>query len=96
MDGGNVLCLVYAVIPVRIITFIPLIVCVILLRLRSDTENCTEFMNYYDLCSIDYGDDFINSFSNIMKITTYTLWVVILFGVEIFYHLIVALCIGCE
>ena len=93
-DGANGMYLCYFDAPARILSFIPLIVCVILLRIRSYTNKCEEFMNYYDLCSSYYGDNFKNNFSDIMDIKTYTLSIVILFVWEIVYHFIVVLYIG--
>ena len=78
-------------IPIRIIFFIPSIVGGILLRIRNYTDNCEAFMNYYELCSLSYGDDFKDNFRGIMKINAYTLCVVILFVWEIIYHLIIFL-----
>ena len=92
-DGYNAYILFYVDTLVRIIFFIPSIVCVILLRIRSYTDNCEAFINYYELCSINYGDEFKDNFSGIMKIKTYTLCVVILFVWEIIYHLIIFLFI---
>ena len=92
-DGANGMYLFYIDTPARILSCIPLIVCVILLRIRSYTKNCEVFMNYYNLCSDYYGDSFKNSFSNIMSIRTYTLYIVILFVWEIVYHAIIAMCI---
>ena len=92
-DGYNAYILFYGDTPVRIIFFIPSIVCVILLRIRSYTDNCEAFIKYYELCSINYGDEFKDNFSGIMKIKTYTLCVVILFVLEIIYHLIIGLYI---
>ena len=86
---GNAMYLFCFDLPSRILSFIPLIVCVILLRSRSNTENCEAFINYYELCSQVYGDDFKNNFSSIMDIKTYTFWVLILFIVEIVYHAII-------
>ena len=48
-------------------------------------------MNYYELCSLNYGGNFKDNFSGIMKIKTFTLCVVILFVWEIIYHLIIDL-----
>ena len=77
----------------RIISFIPVIVCVILLRVRSYTKKCEVFMDYYNLCSSYYGDSFKNTFSNIMNIKIYTLLIVILFVLEIIYHAIIVFMI---
>ena len=85
--------LIYLALPARILFFIPLIICTIILRIRSYTDNCEEFMKYYDLCSAKYGDEFKNNFNGIMNITTYTLCVVIFFVVEIIYNLIIGLFI---
>ena len=93
VDGANGMYLFYIDFPARIISFIPVIVCVILLRIRSYTKNCEVFMDYYNLCSSYYGDSFKNTFSNIMNIRTYTLCVVILFALEIIYHAIIAFAI---
>ena len=60
MDWANGMYLCYMDVPARIISFIPIIVCVILLRTRGYTTNCEVFMNYYEQCSIYYGDDFID------------------------------------
>ena len=84
---------VFFVLPARILSFIPLIVCIILLYVRSNTENCDAFMNYYELCSPIYGDIFENNFSNIMNIRIYNLWILILFIVEIVYHAIIIIYI---
>ena len=90
MDYGyNLMLLLYGDFPARIISFIPVIVCVILLRIRSYTKNCEVFMDYYNLCSSYYGDSFKNTFSNIMNIRTYTLSVVILSALEFIYHTII-------
>ena len=62
-----------------IITFIPIIVCVILLRIRGYTTKCEVFMNFYEQCSKYYGESFIDNFKDIMRINTLTLCVVILF-----------------
>ncbi len=93
VDGANGMYLFYIDFPARIISFIPVIVCVILLRVRSYTKKCEVFMDYYNLCSSYYGDSFKNTFSNIMNIRTYTLCVVILFALEIIYHAIIAFAI---
>ena len=92
-DSANAMFICFIDAPGRILSFIPLIICVILLRVRSNTNNCEVFMNYYNLCSAYYGDSFKNNFSSIMNIRTYTLWVVILFVLEIVYHAIVAIYI---
>ena len=92
-DFGNTMSLSFYDTPIRIIFFIPSIVGVILLRIRSYTDNCEVFMNYYELCSLNYGDNFKDNFSGIMKIKTFTLCVVILFVWEIIYHLIIFLFI---
>ena len=80
---------VFFVLPARILSFIPLIVCIILLYVRRKTENCDAFMNYYELCSPIYGDIFENNFNNIMNIRIYNLCILILFIVEIVYHAII-------
>ena len=67
--------LIYLALPARILFFIPLIICTIILRIRSYTDNCEESMKYYNLCSAKYGDEFKNNFNGIMNITTYTLCV---------------------
>ena len=90
-DGYNGMYCFYIGGPGRILTFIPSIVCVIILMIRSSTKNCELFMYYYDLCSPIYGDDFKNNFSNIMNIKIYTLLILILFFVEIVYHAIIFL-----
>ena len=92
-DCANEQALFFFDTPIRIIFFIPSIVCVILLRIRSYTDNCEAFMNYYELCSLNYGDDFKDNFSGIMKIEIFTLCVIILFVWEIIYHLIIFLFI---
>jgi len=46
-------------------------------------------MNYYDLCSPIYGDDFKNNFSNIMHIKIYASLTLIFFIAEIVYHAII-------
>ena len=89
VDGANGMYLFYIDFPARIISFIPVIVCVILLRVRSYTKKCEVFMDYYNLCSSYYGDSFKNTFSNIMNIRTYTLSVVILSALEFIYHTII-------
>ena len=92
-DGANgMYCLMFDV-PGRILTFIPSIVCVIILMIRSSTKNCESFMYYYDLCSPVYGDDFKNNFSNIMNIKIYIISTLVLFIVEIIYHYIAIFCI---
>ena len=78
------------------LSFIPGLVCVILLRIRSYTDNCEAFMNYYDLCSAYYGENFKNNFSSIINVKTYTLCVVIFFVWEIIYHGIIGLYISCQ
>ena len=83
-------------VPARIISFIPIIVCVILLRTRGYTTNWEVFMNYYEQCSIYYGDDFIDNFKGIMIINTLTLCAVILFVWEVVYHGIVFSVIVCQ
>ena len=93
VDGANGMYLFYIDFPARIISFIPVIVCVILLRVRSYTKKCEVFMDYYNLCSSYYGDSFKNTFSNIMNIRTYTLSVVILSALEFIYHAIIFLAI---
>ena len=90
VDGANGMYLIYIDAPARILSFIPLIVCVIILIVRSFTINSEVFMNYYNLCSDYYGDSFRNSFSSIMNIRIYTLLVVILFVWETIYHAIIA------
>ena len=92
-EANNIYALLFCDTPIRIIFFIPSIVGVILLRIRNYTDNCEAFMNYYELCSLSYGDDFKDNFSGIMKINAYTLCVVILFVWEIIYHLIIFLFI---
>ena len=89
VDGANGMYLFFIDFPARIISFIPVIVCVILLRVRSYTKKCEVFMDYYNLCSSYYGDSFKNTFSNIMNIRTYTLSVVILSALEFIYHTII-------
>ena len=97
MDGANGMYLCYMDVPARIISFIPIIVCVIvLLRTRGYTTNCEVFMNYYEQCSIYYGDDFIDNFKGIMIINTLTLCAVILFVWEVVYHGIVFSVIVCQ
>ena len=94
MDYGyNLMLLLYGDFPARIISFIPVIVCVILLRVRSYTKKCEVFMDYYNLCSSYYGDSFKKTFSNIMNIKIYTLLIVILFVLEIIYHAILVFMI---
>ena len=93
VDGANGMYLFYIDFPSRIISFIPVIVCVILLRVRSYTKKCEVFMDYYNLCSSYYGDSFKNTFSNIMNIKIYTLLIVILFVLEIIYHAIIVFMI---
>ena len=92
-EASNLYALLFCDTPIRIIFFIPSIVGVILLRIRNYTDNCEAFMNYYELCSLNYGDDFKDNFNGIMKIKAYTLCVVILFVWEIIYHLIIFLFI---
>ena len=92
-DGVNGMYCFYIGGPGRILTFIPSIVCVIILMIRSSTKNCELFMYYYDLCSPVYGDDFKNNFSNIMNIKIYIISTLVLFIVEIVYHYIAVCCI---
>ena len=95
IDEDNAMyCAMYDV-PGRILTFIPSIICVIILMIRSSTKNCESFMYYYDLCSPVYGDDFKNNFSNIMNIKIYIISTLVLFIVEIIYHYIAIFCILC-
>ena len=90
MEGGvNLMFLIYIDAPARILSFIPLIVCIIILIVRSSTSNCEVFMNYYNLCSDYYGESFKNNFRNIICIRIYTLFIVILFVWEIIYHAII-------
>ena len=96
VDGANCMYLFYIDSPARILSFIPGLVCVILLRIRSYTDNCEAFMNYYDLCSAYYGENFKNNFSSIINVKTYTLCVVIFFVWEIIYHGIIGLYISCQ
>ena len=79
MVEANTLYICFFYIPARIITFIPIIVCVILLRIRGYTTKCEVFMNFYEQCSKYYGESFIDNFKDIMRINTLTLCVVILF-----------------
>ena len=65
-DFTNSMLLFYIDVPARVYSLIPLIICVILLRVRSNTEKCETFMNYYNFCSNVYGDDFKNNFSDVM------------------------------
>ena len=93
-DAGNCIYLFHIDSPARILFFIPGLVCVILLRIRSYTDNCEAFMNYYELCSAYYGENFKNNFSAIINVKTYTLCVVIFFVWEIIYHGIIGLYIA--
>ena len=95
-DEANKMYLFYIASPVRILAFIPSIVCVILLRIRSYTDNCEQFMNYYNLCLPEYGENFKNNFSDIMNIKTYTLCVLIFFVWEIVYNVLIMLFIGAQ
>ena len=95
-DGANGMYLFFIAGPVRILAFIPSIVCVILLRIRSYTDNCEQFMNYYNLCLPEYGENFKNNFSDIMNIKTYTLCVLIFFVWEIVYNVLIMLFIGAQ
>ena len=95
-DEANKMYLLLIAGPARILSFIPSIVCVILLRIRSYTDNCEEFMNYYDLCFPEYGENFKNSFSDIMNIKTYTLCVLIFFVWEIVYNVLINIFIFCQ
>ena len=94
-DEGNCL-LFYIDSPARILFFIPGLVCVILLRIRSYTDNYEAFMNYYELCSAYYGENFKNNFSAIINVKTYTLCVVIFFVWEIICHGIIVSYITCQ
>ena len=86
MVEANTLYICFFYIPARIITFIPIIVCVILLRIWGYTTKCEVFMNFYEQCSKYYGESFIDNFKDIMRINTLTLCVVILFVWEVVYH----------
>ena len=85
-DGANAMYLCYFDVPARILSFIPIIVCVILLRVRGYTTKCEVFMNFYEQCSKYYGESFIDNFKGIMRINTLTLCVVIFFVWEVVYH----------
>ena len=85
-DGANAMYLCYFDVPARILSFIPIIVCVILLRVRGYTTKCEVFMNFYEQCSKYYGENFIDNFKGIMRINTITLCVVIFFVWEVVYH----------
>ena len=94
--GANGMLIVYFVVPARIISFIPIIVCVILLGVFVYNKKSEIFMKYYEECSKYYGESFINNFSNIIKINIYTLCIIVLFAWEIIYHAIITLCIMFE
>ena len=96
MVEANTLYICFFYIPARIITFIPIIVCVILLRIRGYTTKCEVFMNFYEQCSKYYGESFIDNFKDIMRINTLTLCVVILFVWEVVYHGIIFSVILCK
>ena len=96
MVEANTLYICFFYIPARIITFIPIIVCVILLRIRGYTTKCEVFMNFYEQCSKYYGESFIDNFKDIMRINTLTLCVVILFVCEVVYHGIIFSVILCK
>ena len=96
MVEANTLYICFFYIPARIITFIPIIVCVILLRIRGYTTKCEVFMNFYEQCSKYYGESFIDNFKDIMRINTLTLCVVILFLWEVVYHGIIFSVILCK
>ena len=96
MVEANTLYICFFYIPARIITFIPIIVCVILLRIRGYTTKCEVFMNFYEQCSKYYGESFIDNFKDIMRINTLTLCVVILFVLEVVYHGIIFSVILCK
>ena len=53
-DGANAMYLCYFDVPARILSFIPIIVCVILLRVRGYTTKCEVFMNFYEQCSTNH------------------------------------------
>ena len=92
LDITNLLIILYSNIPVRIILLISSITCITILRIRSYTDNCEVFMNYYELCSAYYGDNFKNNFSNIINVKTYTLCIIILFVWDIVYYAIISFC----
>ena len=96
VDGANGMYLCFFDVPGRILSFIPIIVCVILLRVRGYTTKCEVFMNYYEQCSKYYGESFIDNFKDIMRINTLTLCVVIFFVWEVVYHGIIFSVIGCQ
>ena len=96
MVEASTLYICFFYIPARIITFIPIIVCVILLRIRGYTTKCEVFMNFYEQCSKYYGESFIDNFKDIMRINTLTLCVVILFLWEVVYHGIIFSVILCK
>ena len=96
MVEANTLYICFFYIPARIITFIPIIVCVILLRIRGYTTKCEVFMNFYEQCSKYYGESFIDNFKDIMRINTLTLCVVILFVWEVVYHGIIFSVVLCK
>ena len=96
MVEANTLYICFFYIPARIITFIPIIVCVILLRIRGYTTKCEVFMNFYEQCSKYYGESFIDNFKDIMRINTLTLCVFILFVWEVVYHGIIFSVILCK
>ena len=96
MVEANTLYICFFYIPARIITFIPIIVCVILLRIRGYTTKCEVFMNFYEQYSKYYGESFIDNFKDIMRINTLTLFVVILFVWEVVYHGIIFSVILCK
>ena len=93
-DGIHPFCLCIFELPARLIFFVPLIVFIVILRIRSNIEFCQDFIDYYNFCSDELGDNFKYSFSNIMNISTYTLWIIILFVLEIIYHGIIFCYIG--
>ena len=87
MAGGyNAMILLYVDVPGRIISFIPVIICIILLGIRIDRDNCKVFMDYYNLCSAYYGDNFKKNFASIMNIRIYAICVAIIFALEIICH----------
>ena len=94
-DSANGMYVCFIDAPARIISFIPIIVCVILLRIRGYTTKCQAFMDYYEECSKYYGSNFVDNFKSIMRINTFTLCIVILFVWEVVYHLIIALLMLC-
>ena len=96
MVEANTLYICFFYIPARIITFIPIIVCVILFRIRGYTTKCEVFMNFYEQCSKYYGESFIDNFKDIMRINTLTLCVVILLVLEVVYHGIIFSVILCK